>query len=200
MGNLFALFLLIWKNVSLYLRSLVAGIWILYRKWYPGRSFLSVCTSLRSSSRYMMEDTLIFCGRGSTLKELNALETLVRVSVRKWVLPTSKSLNTILSGLPMKAEPLKTLAPIFWTLVMLFRWACLARSKCRFYSSVRVPGLMILSPSSSYSVNAYDWLSSSFIFKLFVFIYCGCYIFPKQGMKYRPDIESKYINIRMKSC
>ena len=100
--------------------------------------------------------TLIFWGRGSTLKELNALETLVKVKTRIWTFPTSKSLKIILSGFPINAEPLNTLVPIFCTFVIFFRWASLANSKCRFYYSVRVPGLRILSPSSSYSVNASD--------------------------------------------
>lgn len=59
---------------------------------------------------HLMGDTRIFSGRGRTLNELKALETLVRVMTRKCGLPTTKSRKAISAGLAIKARyPLKPL-------------------------------------------------------------------------------------------
>lgn len=68
-------------------------------------------------------NTRIFSGRGRTLKELNALETLVRVMTRKCGLPTTKSRKAISAGLAMKARsPLKPRC----TRMAFCLWDCLA--------------------------------------------------------------------------
>ena len=48
--------------------------------------------------------TLIFSGKGNTLKELNAFDTLVSVMTKECVFPTVKSLKVIYPGLAINAD------------------------------------------------------------------------------------------------
>ena len=91
--------------------------------------------------------TLILGGRGSTLKELKALETLVRVMTRWWGCPTVKSLKAISAGLAMNAfYPLNP----FCCLVILSRCSCLAAYA--YYNSRGVSYPISNSLYSSYSL------------------------------------------------